>query len=177
MLLRNSCPMLLLACLAISSSAFVGCNQRSKPGESSSPGPALQRPSNSTVPSPVPPISADPVPPDVRFADLHFEKEHDQYLLKVKARNNGQGTAHVNGGCTWKCPAGLILRGGAQVVSGGFIVQGGEFSYLGIASGMCAGPPALLNLDCSFDVQGDVDGKPGSQKKAVQWSQQVQIPF
>ena len=177
MKLRQPCLLALLACLA-GSGPFAGCKPKSQPGGSfpSQPSPQPQTPSN-PPPVPMPPLSADVVPPDVRFTELHFEKGDAQYLLKVRARNNGPGTAHVNGGCSWRCPAGTILSGGATVVSGGFIVPGAEFSYFGIASGMCVGPPALLNLDCSMDVQGDVNGKPGVRTSSVKWSQQLQIPY
>jgi hypothetical protein len=173
----------LLLCVA-TMVCLLACNRRSTRGQDSGTSSTSSSGGSSSSPDGTapPPPAADPLPPEVRFVDLHFEKKSPtEYWVSLTAHNDGPGIAHVDGGCHWTCPVSpQTLSGNAWLISGGVIAPGRQFPYSAPASGMCV-PPLLSPLECSFEVKGMVFdqgvGRVGSQVKNVRWSQTVQIPM
>jgi len=162
----------------------MGCRQQSvgRQGTQFTPMPSNTNPTSDSTdlhnhPITAIPVNGDPEPPAVDILGVRMQKQQTLYMVTADFYNRGPGTAGVNGSCRWQCPAGLILSGGAQVVSNGYLVQNREAPYSGIASGMCAGPPALMQLDCTVEVRGyDVNNHIGTRSKTVNWNGQVQAP-
>lgn len=179
MKLRNC---IVLACLAATACDPPGCGSSRR--ERLSPDSDSRR-RDPLSPNPAPPNPAPaPAParaPDVQFVSVAFEKQAGAYSLVGGVRNNGPGDAHFDGACNWTCPAGTVVGGGAQFISGGVLAAGGQRSYTQPASGMCAGPPAVLQVSCRLEVRAwrgsRAETESGSQVKIVNWSGQVRPPF
>ena len=163
----------------------VTCKQQQRGRQEPGPNPAPSYTNNaasgndlSKHPIPATPVSSDPDPPTVEVLSVAIQKQPglNQYMVTAQLSNRGPGTANISGGCNWQCPEGLILKGGAQVVSGGYLVQDRQIPYSGIANGMCAGPPAFLQLNCSLEIRGyDVNDHVGNRARTVNWNGQVSV--
>ena len=158
----------------ICSMCFVSIACRPNPPPPAAQHQHAQQPSTDTHPPgpTIKPVQPPPGPPSLAITRTEFLHAAGQYWLKATLRNNGPGTAYFSGGCTWKCPGGLTLSGGADIIQGGVLVAGRELPYEGIASGMCAGPPAQLQTDCSLRVHAEN----GTETALLNWSPVLPVP-
>ena len=144
------------------------------------PAPAPEPPPVATqTPKPTPtptPVEVESPPANVEIVGVEFTGSGPQYDLIATVRNNGPGTAYVNGLCSWKCPAGIESSGAKQLFSGELMPERRDRQILvwTMASGTCAVP---LEVECKLTVHSLINGyKAGSQTKTVAWSQAVRIP-
>ena len=91
--------------------------------------------------------------PVVRFTSARFTNEGGALWLNATIHNSGPGEAFFKALCTWKCPAGLTISGGAVVAPDNRLTQGKTGSFMAPASGMCDGPPAVLDIQCRVEVK------------------------
>jgi hypothetical protein len=167
--------------LLASAILVVGCNSPDGRGTANET-PTL--PKSETAPvTPIAHETPPPLtPPDLQFLGARFERADPStpgyYWLKATLKNSGPGTAEFEGACKWKCPAGLTVSGGARLAGSlqeGMTLQFNPTHF----GGMCAGPPALVDVSCELDVRRMGNSGPGShqQHRRVKWSKRVEVQF
>jgi hypothetical protein len=133
-------------------------------------------------PPPPPPTLASPTQPPLP-ADLQIlgvnaalsSQGNNFRVLKVDVQNSEPGIANsFDLVCNWSCPGGSVSNYGAVIVQGGYLKGHGRFSYQNDGLIGCAGPPAILNLMCTVDVDKEIEETNESNNV---WQGSVQIPF
>lgn len=122
--------------------------------------------STSTI-SPVEPEEPVTPPPvskaDLRVSNLKIEKVveaggNKMHYVSVVITNHGETEARgFDCGFTYKCPAGLVLSSGNDLVQGGYLGPNASRTYGARIKISCDPIPAFLDISLDPDFNDDVD--------------------